>query len=187
MRRGLPPGRIQAEGRGASQPVADNRSPEGQARNRRVEIEVVGSWLRQLAMQRELSMQREPPVAACPTGQMARFPWPDPPQPTVADTLSRAWLLGAGLAKTATMRGVSDRLESAVRAAGDLNPKLLGVGCDGFAMVLDLARIDDDGARAHPRNLERDHQGGGLPAAGCLRHRAGDRDALQDRRVIALS
>jgi outer membrane protein OmpA-like peptidoglycan-associated protein len=36
--RGVPPNRVQIEGRGSSQPVASNDSPEGRARNRRVEI-----------------------------------------------------------------------------------------------------------------------------------------------------
>jgi outer membrane protein OmpA-like peptidoglycan-associated protein len=36
--RGLPPDRIQAEGKGESQPIASNDDPEGRANNRRVEI-----------------------------------------------------------------------------------------------------------------------------------------------------
>jgi len=141
VRRGLEGNRVYAEGKGASQPVADNRTAEGRAKNRRVEIEVAGT------RSRKPGDPTNPPTGPCPTDKMAKFPWPDPPQPTVTDTLAHALLLGPTLGKTASMRDVADRLESAVRAAGYLNPKLLGVGCDGFAMVLDLERIRDDGSR----------------------------------------
>lgn len=40
--KGIPPARVFTEGKGERQPVADNRSREGRAKNRRVEIEVVG-------------------------------------------------------------------------------------------------------------------------------------------------
>ena len=36
--RGVPADRIRAQGLGSSRPVADNKSPEGRANNRRVEI-----------------------------------------------------------------------------------------------------------------------------------------------------
>jgi OOP family OmpA-OmpF porin len=41
--KGIEANRVYAEGKGKSQPVADNKSKEGRAKNRRVEIEVVGS------------------------------------------------------------------------------------------------------------------------------------------------
>ena len=41
--KGIDPNRIYTEGKGKSQPVADNRTAAGRARNRRVEIEIVGS------------------------------------------------------------------------------------------------------------------------------------------------
>jgi OOP family OmpA-OmpF porin len=39
----IEPRRIYTEGKGQSQPVADNATPEGRAKNQRVEIEVVGT------------------------------------------------------------------------------------------------------------------------------------------------
>ena len=41
--KGVEKNRIYTEGKGESSPVADNKTKEGQAKNRRVEIEVVGT------------------------------------------------------------------------------------------------------------------------------------------------
>jgi OOP family OmpA-OmpF porin len=41
--KGIERNRVYTEGKGSSQPVADNRTAEGRAKNRRVEIEVVGT------------------------------------------------------------------------------------------------------------------------------------------------
>jgi OOP family OmpA-OmpF porin len=41
--KGVEPNRIHAEGKGLTQPIADNRTAAGRAKNRRVEIEVVGT------------------------------------------------------------------------------------------------------------------------------------------------
>ncbi|HYF60604.1 MAG TPA: OmpA family protein, partial [Burkholderiaceae bacterium] len=41
--RGIEANRVYTEGKGEKQPVADNKSTEGRAKNRRVEIEVVGT------------------------------------------------------------------------------------------------------------------------------------------------
>ena len=41
--KGIEKNRVYTEGKGEKQPVADNKTPEGRAKNRRVEIEVVGT------------------------------------------------------------------------------------------------------------------------------------------------
>ena len=41
--KGIEKNRVYTEGKGEKQPVADNKSAEGRAKNRRVEIEVVGT------------------------------------------------------------------------------------------------------------------------------------------------
>ena len=43
MSKGIERNRIYTEGKGEKQPVADNRTAEGRAKNRRVEVEVVGT------------------------------------------------------------------------------------------------------------------------------------------------
>ena len=41
--KGIEPNRVYTEGKGKKQPIADNKSAEGRAKNRRVEVEVVGT------------------------------------------------------------------------------------------------------------------------------------------------
>ena len=41
--KGIEANRVYTEGKGEKQPVADNKTAEGRAKNRRVEIEVVGT------------------------------------------------------------------------------------------------------------------------------------------------
>jgi OmpA-OmpF porin, OOP family len=44
--KGIEKNRVYTEGKGSAQPVADNKTAEGRAKNRRVEIEVVGTRMR---------------------------------------------------------------------------------------------------------------------------------------------
>jgi OOP family OmpA-OmpF porin len=43
VEKGVEKNRIYTEGKGSTQPVADNKTREGRAKNRRVEVEVVGT------------------------------------------------------------------------------------------------------------------------------------------------
>jgi OOP family OmpA-OmpF porin len=41
--KGIEPNRVYTEGKGEKQPVASNRTADGRAKNRRTEIEVIGT------------------------------------------------------------------------------------------------------------------------------------------------
>ena len=43
LSKGVAANRVTAEGKGEKQPVADNKTGDGRARNRRVEVEVIGT------------------------------------------------------------------------------------------------------------------------------------------------
>ena len=48
--KGIEKNRVYTEGKGKKQPVADNKTAEGRAKNRRVEIEVVGTRATQYSL-----------------------------------------------------------------------------------------------------------------------------------------
>jgi len=77
---------------------------------------------------------------------MAPFSWPSPPQPSVSAIVPPYLLFGSG-GRAANLQAVAARLEGAIAHAGYRQPKYLGAGCDGFAIVLDLEHIDAGGAR----------------------------------------
>jgi hypothetical protein len=92
---------------------------------------------------------RPPPQPAprpCAAAELAPFPWPTPPQPTIT-TIIPPYLLFGPESKTPTLAAVAARLEGAIERAGYKEPKYLGAGCDGFAIVLDLEHIAADGTR----------------------------------------
>ena len=43
MSKGIDANRVYTEGKGEAQPISDNKTRDGRAKNRRVEIEVVGT------------------------------------------------------------------------------------------------------------------------------------------------
>lgn len=78
---------------------------------------------------------------------MAAFPWPTPPRPSVSALIPRYLLFAQPVPASATLATVAARLDGAVALAGYLQPKMLGAGCHGFAIVLDFERIQPDGTR----------------------------------------
>jgi hypothetical protein len=86
------------------------------------------------------------PARRCAAADLAPFPWPSPPQPSVT-AIVPPYLLFGPESKATTLAAVAARLEGAIARAGYQQPKYLGAGCDGFAIVLDLEHIDTDGAR----------------------------------------
>jgi len=82
----------------------------------------------------------------CATTGMPAFPWPNPPQPSLVANLSPN-LIFKQPGKPATLMDVAGQLEAIIAAAGYLQPKYLGAGCDGFAIMLDLEHIEADGTR----------------------------------------
>jgi hypothetical protein len=87
-----------------------------------------------------------PKKKACAADTLAAFPWPRPPEPSVVAVIP-PYLMFSGESKAPTLAGVAARLEGTIARAGYREPKYLGAGCDGFAIVLDLEHINDDGSR----------------------------------------
>ena len=98
------------------------------------------------------SASSSPGGKRCPSAELAPFPWPNPPLPSVTALVPRH-LLFEGYRQNSTMVGVTTlaevaaRLEGAIARAGYREPKYLGAGCKGFAIVLDLEHIEADGRR----------------------------------------
>ena len=85
-------------------------------------------------------------AAACVSRELAPFPWPSPPAPSDSALIAPYLLFPAG-SEGRTLLDVARKLEGAIAAAGYLEPRYLGAGCNGFAVMLDLEQIDADGAR----------------------------------------
>ena len=86
-----------------------------------------------------------PDAVPCPGGDLAPFPWPDPPLPSGTAYIPRSIVSGQN--ETISLLDVGARLEGAITRAGYKQPKFLGAGCNGFVMVLDLEHIEADGKR----------------------------------------
>lgn len=84
--------------------------------------------------------------APCAALDMALFPWPNPPQPSVTAPIPIKLLFGQD-SPGKTLLDVGRRLDGAAADAGYLQAVYLGAGCNGFAMVLDLEHIRPDGRR----------------------------------------
>ena len=85
-------------------------------------------------------------TTACASRGLAEFPWPNPPAPSDS-TLIPPYLLFPGGSEGKTLLDVARRLEASIAAAGYLETRYLGAGCDGFSVMLDLEHIEADGAR----------------------------------------
>ena len=85
-------------------------------------------------------------ATACASNKLSTFPWPNPPAPSDS-TLIPPFLLFPGGSDGKTLLDVARRLEASIAAAGYLDSRYLGVGCNGFAVMLDLEHIEADGAR----------------------------------------
>ena len=85
-------------------------------------------------------------AATCPASEMAPFPWPDVPQPSVT-ALVPPYLLFKDDSGPVSLAAVGARLAGAIARADYRQPKYLGAGCRGFAIVLDLEHIEADGRR----------------------------------------
>lgn len=77
---------------------------------------------------------------------MVAFPWPNPPAPSVFTQLSVNQLFPQG-ADNKSLLDVGRRLSAAISGAGFQQSSYLGVGCNGFAIILDLEHIEADGTR----------------------------------------
>jgi hypothetical protein len=84
--------------------------------------------------------------APCVADELAPFPWPNAPEPSVSALIPPYLLFTSGRAGM-TLMDVARRLEGSITGAGYLEPRYLGAGCNGFAIMLDLEHIEADGTR----------------------------------------
>ena len=80
--RGVPDNRIATEGAGETQPIADNKTPEGRATNRRVEIVLTGNVGDQGRQQQQPGMQQQQPGMQQQQPSMQQHQHPGTSQPT---------------------------------------------------------------------------------------------------------
>ena len=100
---------------------------------------------------RAIRIERPPtapsaPGPTCASVGLAAFPWPDAPQPSDSTTIPRRLLFGQDLSPK-TLADVGAKLERSIADAGYRTPRFLAAGCNGFAIMLDLEHIRDNGAR----------------------------------------
>lgn len=84
--------------------------------------------------------------SACVAAPLAPFPWPRVPQPSGTTVIPNDVLFGPGAGQH-SLHEVANRLEGAINRAGYFDRRYLGVGCNGFAVMLDLEHIATDGTR----------------------------------------
>ena len=81
--------------------------------------------------------------SACEYGRLASFDWP-PPEPSARVVVPSRIARGT-LGDTPPLGDIADRLTSALSEAGYLEYGFQSIGCDGFALVTRLERIDETG------------------------------------------
>lgn len=87
----------------------------------------------------------------CKASGLPKAPWP-PPQPTNTSRVHRGYLLPSGGGAPTTMGAFLDHMRERIRSAGYVVPPVLGAGCFGFAMVLQMERLEADGQRVSGRD-----------------------------------
>lgn len=87
----------------------------------------------------------------CKASGLPEAPWP-PPQPTNTSRVHRGYFLPSGVSAPTTMGAFLDRMRERIRSAGYVVPPVLGAGCFGFAMVLQMERLEADGQRVPGRD-----------------------------------
>lgn len=83
------------------------------------------------------------PPGNCPPTDTALFPWP-PPEPTDRVRLDPRWF-GTNINSTTAVSEVADAIQRALRTVGHMQVGYQLIGCDGFAVISVLERIDSQG------------------------------------------